>query len=246
MLLSELWYRHHFAEGQTGFIQLWSCDYLHQPCKHDKIKKVRLLFVAHRVLLDPSNFNIYLFIYNLTLKINSVFNSCHFLRRSEGCVFCHVRVKREKEAKNRIVQRTMQWEMERDRERVTYILKSPFIDIYSHFVPVLCHTTDLMKMHLVFSSRLDTLELHSSCQSSAFVLFISGLHLSRRSRWMNGPAIVGSRERFQRLMNMSTTSRRQSAHHGTLHTEIVSLSAWYCLRLSVAIHSTWRDWLSQL
>lgn len=113
MLLFELWHRHHFAEGQTGFIQLWSCDYLRQPCRHDKIKKVRLLFVAHRVLLDPSNFNIYLFIYNLTLKINSVFNSCHFLRRSESCVFCHVRVKREKEAKNRIVQRTMQWEMER-------------------------------------------------------------------------------------------------------------------------------------
>ncbi len=134
---------------------------------------------------------------------------------------------------------------ERWRERVTYILKITWIDVYPH-VPVFCHTTDLMKMHLVFSSRLDTSQLHSSCQSSPFFLFISGLHLSHRSRWMTGPAIVGSRERFQRLMNTSTTSRRQSAHHGTLHTEIVSLSAWYCLRLSVAIHSTWRDWLSQL
>lgn len=92
--------------------------------------------------------------------MNSVFNSCHFLQRSEACVLLCEGQKGERSKELYSSEDNAERDGERQKERVTYILKSPFIDVYSHFVPVFCHTTDLMKMHLFFISRMDTLQLH--------------------------------------------------------------------------------------
>lgn len=108
----------------------------------------------------------------------------------------------------------------------------PFIHISSQCFPYHRFNEDASCFQLLIGHIVASFILS---EQRGLSVYLCPSFITPSSQWMNSPAIVGRRERFQRLMNTSTSSQRQSAHHGTPRS---LASRWNSLSVGVVLSKT--------